>query len=171
MRGTPGYNNNLEATIALKIVCTKPDTVATTSKNFNLVIYPDCTKETIDPPVAVSPVSPLIYTTHASALTVTLNDWTYRASCPIVYFMYCKCLGDPYNIYTMPLGGAEGTITPVAFYYPTKDHSYTTSWSAPNAVSTTNAGNNLVAFDPSTRQLSIQYTLDNKYSGTPPISL
>ena len=173
MKGTAGYNNGLEGTTLLRVEVTNPEDAASiatpTTATFNLVITPDCTQETIDFPTAVSPTSPITYVTYASPLSITLNDWTYRASCGVVYFLYCKCNGDPHNPYTSPAAGFSWPITPrsvgTAF-----THSGST-WTVTSDVATSNAGNNLVAFNPSTRVMTISYTANNKYSGSTAIEL
>jgi hypothetical protein len=181
MKGTAGYNNGLEGTTILRVEATNPEDTASvatpTTATFNLVITPDCTQETIDFPTAVSPTSPITYVTHASPLSIPLNDWTYRASCGVVYFLYCKCNGDPHNPYTSPAAG---------FSWPVKAYTYTHSgstWTVTGDVATSNAplntdaelisiiGDGLVAFNPSTRVMTISYTANNKYSGSTAIEL
>ena len=169
MKGTAGYNNNLEGTTLLRVEATNPEDPASVSTptpaTFNLIITPDCTKETIDAPASVAP-APITYTTKASALSVILNDWTYLASCGVEYFLYCECDGDPYNPYT-----------PVGYSWPavkTSVYSAVTSpeWTITGAVPTSNSpGNKLIAFLPASRTLIIEYTVNNKYAGSTPIEL
>jgi hypothetical protein len=168
MKGTAGYNNDLEGTLVLRVEATNPDnpsSVTPTPWNFNFFIKPDCTMESIDFPTAMSPTLPITYTSY-STLSITLNDWTYRTSCGVEYYMFCKCKGDPYNPYTSSSFSWTEPSTSAAFSY----NSGTSAWSVSGDVGTSNSLDQLVAFDSSTRIMTIHYG-NNRYTGSTPIQL